>query len=161
MEGQSWPWSYGSLLVHMRNKSFAHLWLNSNIKKNKTKNTKKKPTKTDKQNKYDFYRLITVAITTEVVSLNSSHGKVYSIQHYMIKFVSDLWLVDGILVTSTNKTDCHCIIMFIVLSCLLCYHVYCIIMFIALSCLLCYHVYCVIMFIVLSCLLCCHNMTTQ
>jgi hypothetical protein len=50
MEGQSWPWSYGSLLVHMQS----------------------------------------VAITTEVVSLNSSHGKVYSIQHYMIKFVSDL-----------------------------------------------------------------------
>ena len=31
-----------------------------------------------------------VPITTKVVSLNPSHGEVYSIQHYMIKFVSDL-----------------------------------------------------------------------
>jgi hypothetical protein len=36
---------------------------------------------------------------------------VYSIQHYAIKFVSDLWqvcgFVGGILVSSTNKTDCQ------------------------------------------------------
>ena len=29
----------------------------------------------------------TVAITTKVVSLNPAHGEVYSIQHYVIKFV--------------------------------------------------------------------------
>jgi hypothetical protein len=29
-------------------------------------------------------------ITTKVVSLNPAHGKVYSIQHYVIKFISDL-----------------------------------------------------------------------
>jgi hypothetical protein len=29
-------------------------------------------------------------ITTNVVSLNPAHGKVYSIQDYVIKFVSDL-----------------------------------------------------------------------
>ena len=31
-----------------------------------------------------------VCITTKVVSSNPAHGKVYSIQHYVIKFVSDL-----------------------------------------------------------------------
>jgi hypothetical protein len=31
-----------------------------------------------------------VPITTKVVSSNPVHGKVYSIQHYVIKFVSDL-----------------------------------------------------------------------
>jgi hypothetical protein len=31
-----------------------------------------------------------VPITTKVVSSNPAHGEVYSIQHYMIKFVSDL-----------------------------------------------------------------------
>ena len=30
-----------------------------------------------------------VPITTKVVSSNPVHGKVYSIQHYVIKFVSD------------------------------------------------------------------------
>jgi hypothetical protein len=33
-----------------------------------------------------------VAITTNVVSLNTAHGEVYSIQHYVIMFVSDLQL---------------------------------------------------------------------
>jgi hypothetical protein len=33
----------------------------------------------------------------EVVSLNSVHGEVYSIQHYVIKFVSDLRQVGGFL----------------------------------------------------------------
>jgi hypothetical protein len=43
-----------------------------------------------------------------IVSSNQAHGEVYSIQHYVIKFVSDLWQVDGFLwVFSTNKTDCH------------------------------------------------------
>jgi hypothetical protein len=34
-----------------------------------------------------------VPITTKFVSLNPAHGKVYSIQHYVIKFVSDLYQV--------------------------------------------------------------------
>ena len=38
-----------------------------------------------------------VPITTKVVSSNSIHGKVYSMQHYVIKFVSDLRQVDGFL----------------------------------------------------------------
>ena len=36
-------------------------------------------------------------ITTEAVSSNHVHGDVYSIQHYVIKFVSDLRQVDGFL----------------------------------------------------------------
>jgi len=53
-----------------------------------------------------------VPITTKVVSLNPFHGKGYSIQHYMIKFVSDLRQVGGLFfsgtpVSSTNKTDRH------------------------------------------------------
>jgi hypothetical protein len=32
-----------------------------------------------------------VSITTKVVSSKPVHGEVYSIQHYEIKFVSDLW----------------------------------------------------------------------
>ena len=31
-----------------------------------------------------------VPITINIVSLNPAHGEVYSIQHYVIKFVSDL-----------------------------------------------------------------------
>jgi hypothetical protein len=35
-----------------------------------------------------------LSITTKVVSLNPSHGEVYSIQRYVIKIVSDfLWLL--------------------------------------------------------------------
>ena len=37
------------------------------------------------------------AITTKVVSLNPIYGEVYSIQHYVIKFVSDLQQVGGFL----------------------------------------------------------------
>ena len=37
------------------------------------------------------------SITTNVVSLNATHGEVYSIQHCVIKFVSDLWQVSGFL----------------------------------------------------------------
>jgi len=33
----------------------------------------------------------------KVVSSNPTHGVVYSIQHYVINFVSDLWQVDGFL----------------------------------------------------------------
>ena len=50
-------------------------------------------------------------INTKVVSLNPVHGEVYLIQHYVIKFVSDLRQVGGFflgtLVSSTNKTDHH------------------------------------------------------
>ena len=38
-----------------------------------------------------------VPITTEVVSSNSAHGQVYSIQHYVIKFASDLRQVGSFL----------------------------------------------------------------
>ena len=38
-----------------------------------------------------------VPITTNVVSSNPIHGEVYSIQHYVIKFVSDLRQVGGFL----------------------------------------------------------------
>jgi hypothetical protein len=38
-----------------------------------------------------------IAIITNVVSLNPAHDEVYSIQHYVIKFVSDLRQVDGFL----------------------------------------------------------------
>ena len=38
-----------------------------------------------------------VPITTIVVSLNPVHGEVYLIQHYVIKFVSDLGQVSGFL----------------------------------------------------------------
>jgi hypothetical protein len=38
-----------------------------------------------------------VPITTNVVSSNPVHGEVYSIQHYVINFVSDLWQVSGFL----------------------------------------------------------------
>jgi len=36
-----------------------------------------------------------VPISTKVVSLNLIHGEVYLIQYYVIKFVSDLWQVNG------------------------------------------------------------------
>ena len=37
-----------------------------------------------------------VTITTKVVSSNPIHGTVYSKQHYVINYVSDLWQVDGV-----------------------------------------------------------------
>ena len=37
-----------------------------------------------------FTPVQTVTITTKIVNLNPVHGKVYSTQHYVIKFVSDL-----------------------------------------------------------------------
>jgi hypothetical protein len=52
-------------------------------------------------------------IITKVMSSNPAHGEVYSIQHYVIKFISALWQVGGFLgvllipVSSTNKTDLH------------------------------------------------------
>jgi hypothetical protein len=48
-----------------------------------------------------------VPINTKVVSSNPIHGKVYSTQHYVIKFVSDLGQVWFSQVSSTNKTDRH------------------------------------------------------
>jgi hypothetical protein len=38
-----------------------------------------------------------VPITTEVLSSNPTHDEVYLIQHYVIKFVSDLQQVGGFL----------------------------------------------------------------
>ena len=52
-----------------------------------------------------------LSITTKVVSSNSAPGDVYSIQHYVVKFVSDLREVGVFFhvlpVSSTNKTDSH------------------------------------------------------
>ena len=48
-----------------------------------------------------------VPITTKVGSSNSAHGAVYSIQHYVIKFVSELWQVGVFSGYSTNKNDCQ------------------------------------------------------
>ena len=50
--------------------------------------------------------------TTNVVSSNPVHGEVYSVQHYVIKFVSDLRQVGGFLrvrvpMSFTNKADSH------------------------------------------------------
>ena len=38
-----------------------------------------------------------VPIITELLSSNTAHGKVYSMQHYVMKFVSDMWQVGGFL----------------------------------------------------------------
>ena len=38
-----------------------------------------------------------VPITTNVVILNLTYGKVYSMQHNVIKFVNDLWQIGGFL----------------------------------------------------------------
>jgi hypothetical protein len=52
-----------------------------------------------------------VLFTTKVESPNTAHDKVFSIQHYVIKFVCDIatgqWFSLGTLVSSTNKTDHH------------------------------------------------------
>jgi len=42
-------------------------------------------------------RMVVGPITTKVVSSNPVHGEVYSIQHYVIKFVSDLRQTGGFL----------------------------------------------------------------
>ena len=47
-----------------------------------------------------------MSITTNVVSSNPDHGVVYSIQHYVIKFVSALRR-SGTPISSTNKADRH------------------------------------------------------
>ena len=38
-----------------------------------------------------------VPITNNVVNLNTTNDEVYSIQHYVVKSVSDLWQVNGFL----------------------------------------------------------------
>ena len=51
-----------------------------------------------------------VPITTKNVCSNLAHDEVYSIQHYVIKFVGDLRQVGGfpgIPISSTNKTEHH------------------------------------------------------
>ena len=49
------------------------------------------------QNIYSNPPLIRQAITTKVVSLNQVHVEVNSVQHYVIKFVSDLQQIGGVL----------------------------------------------------------------
>ena len=55
-----------------------------------------------------------MALPINVVSSSPVHGEMYSIQHYVIKFVSDLRHVGGFLrvlrfnlISSTNKTERH------------------------------------------------------
>ena len=50
-----------------------------------------------------------VPITTKVVSLNPIHGEVYSIQHYVIKFVSDFRQVGDFLLVLLQRTALVCI----------------------------------------------------
>jgi hypothetical protein len=45
----------------------------------------------------DDKRIQTLPIATNVVSLNSAHGKVYSMQNYVINFASDIRQVGGVL----------------------------------------------------------------
>jgi hypothetical protein len=73
----------------------------------------KLPEKTDRQSskvRFTTMYVQSVPVTTTIVSSNPVHGKVYSVQHYVIKFVSDLRQVGGFQDTpffSTNKTDRH------------------------------------------------------
>ena len=46
---------------------------------------------------YLYIYMQSVPITTNFVNSNPVHGKVYSMQHDVIKFVSDLWQVSGLL----------------------------------------------------------------
>ena len=48
-----------------------------------------------------------VPIITKVVSKNPAHFEVNSIQHYVIKIVSDMRFSLETLISSTNKADCH------------------------------------------------------
>jgi pSer/pThr/pTyr-binding forkhead associated (FHA) protein len=49
-------------------------------------------------------RMQSVPITSKVVSSNHAHGEVYSIQHYLIKFGSDLRQVGGF--SPYNRGEC-------------------------------------------------------
>jgi hypothetical protein len=52
--------------------------------------------------------MYSVPITTKDASLNPAHGEVYSIQHYVIKFVSDFrWFSPWYYSSSTKKTYHH------------------------------------------------------
>ena len=61
-----------------------------------------------------------VPITTNIESLNPTHGEMYSLQHYVIKLVSDLRQVSvfssGSPVSSPNKTDITEILLKVALS---------------------------------------------
>ena len=57
-----------------------------------------------------------MSITTKVVSSNPVHGEVYSIQHIMKKFVSDLRQVGGILRDSGFLRDITEILLKVVLN---------------------------------------------
>ena len=50
-------------------------------------------------------------ITTKAMSLNPAHGEIYSIQYYVVNFVSDLRQVSGFIrvvrFSFTNKIDRH------------------------------------------------------
>ena len=46
---------------------------------------------------YNYLFVQSMPITTKVLSSNPAHGKMYSIQHYVIKFVGDLRKVGGFL----------------------------------------------------------------
>jgi hypothetical protein len=48
-----------------------------------------------------------VLITTKVVSSNAAHDEVYSMQHYVIKFVSDLRQVSGFLQVIVNNVKTY------------------------------------------------------
>ena len=48
-----------------------------------------------------------VHITTKVVSSNLARGEVYSIQHYVIIFASDLWFSLDTTISFINETDRH------------------------------------------------------
>ena len=69
--------------------------------------------------RHDLYRMVVGFTMTYAISayyqssceFKSRSGEVYSIQHYVIKFVSDLWQVSGFLralrFPPPNKTDRH------------------------------------------------------
>jgi hypothetical protein len=48
-----------------------------------------------------------VSIPIKIVISNSAHGKVHSIQHYVIKFAAGRRFSPHTLVSFTNKTDCY------------------------------------------------------
>jgi uncharacterized protein (UPF0297 family) len=69
-----------------------------------TKYTKSNPKKTKNTKNESFIMIIDrtmynviMPIITNVVSSNPAYCKLYSIQHYVIKFVSDMQRVDGFL----------------------------------------------------------------
>ena len=60
----------------------------------------------------DGFSVQSVPITTNILSSNPARGKLYGIQHYVIKFVGDLRagrsvVSPGTPVSSTNKSENH------------------------------------------------------